>query len=89
MLSSATEPAKFSAGILSAYIICVILYSAVFVLTYSYYFNNRAKLYRKMKINISSIILIAFMFVMFLTLAIMVSIQHTYFKNNVYMLPMT
>lgn len=29
------------------------------------------------------------MFVMFLTLAIMVSIQHTYFRNNAYMLPMT
>lgn len=88
-------PLKFEPGILTFYILCLVLYMIVFIFTYSFYKNARMKIYNKLRYRGLTYFLLSFVVFLLLLGSLIITILHygsangDLFSNNFYMLPMS
>lgn len=93
MLNEIT-PLKFEPGILTFYILSLVLYLVIFIFTYSYYQNAYMKVYNKLHYRLLTYFLLLLVVFLLLISAITITILHydktnDLFLNNIYMIPLS
>jgi magnesium-transporting ATPase (P-type) len=87
-------PFAFEPGILTFYILCLVLYAIVFVFTYSFYKNAKMKVYNKLRYRPITYVLLVFVVTLLFVGSLIVTLlrysqQEDLFIKNLYMIPMS
>jgi hypothetical protein len=85
---------SFQPGLVVFFVLISALYVVVFAFTYLFYLNSKAKFYTKMSIKPTNYVLLGFVLVLFITLAVSVTVFHAindtvFFDNNPEVIPLS
>jgi hypothetical protein len=85
---------SFQPGLVVFFVLISALYVVVFAFTYLFYLNSKAKFYTKMSVKATNYVLLGFVLVLFITLAVSVTVFHAindtvFFSNNPEAIPLS